>query len=188
MFFAVTLIFSTNKTDCHEITEKLLKVELNTITTTTICKKKSLKHYYNINSRNYITYITYKDRTFTDRFASYIYLHLDIDSERRLRTKLFDKIDDFNFPIVNFPFRCSNNPAAPAYGVYIPYMIRHSRACDSYQDFLDGGLLLTRKLLNQGFLIVKLKSSLRQFYGRHHDLVCRYGIHVPQMTTDMFHL
>ena len=25
------------------------------------------------------------------------------------------------------------------------------------------------------------------FYGRHHDLVGRYGIYVSQMTTDMFH-
>jgi hypothetical protein len=49
-------------------------------------------------------------------------------------------------------------------------------------------LLLTMKLLNQGFLLVKLKSSLRKFYGRHHDLVDRYGISVSQMTTDMFHL
>ena len=55
-------------------------------------------------------------------------------------------------------------------------------------DFLDRGLLLTRELLNQGFLLVKLKSSLRKFYGRHHYLVDRYGISVSQMTTDMFHL
>jgi hypothetical protein len=39
-------------------------------------------------------------------------------------------------------------------------------------------LLLTMKLLNQGFLLVKLKSSLWKFYGRHHDLVDRYGISV----------
>ena len=57
-------------------------------------------------------------------------------------------------------------------------MIRYSRACGSYQDFLDRGLLLTRKLLNQGFLLVKLKSSLRKCYGRHHDLVDHYGISV----------
>jgi hypothetical protein len=44
------------------------------------------------------------------------------------------------------------------------------------------------KLLNQGFLVVKLKSSLRKGYGRHHDLVNRYGIFVSQMTTDMFHI
>jgi hypothetical protein len=30
---------------------------------------------------------------------------------------------DFNFPIVNFPFVCSNIPAAPAYGVYISHLI-----------------------------------------------------------------
>jgi hypothetical protein len=29
----------------------------------------------------------------------------------------------------------------------------------------------TRKLLNQGFLVVKLKSPFRKFYGRHNDLV-----------------
>jgi hypothetical protein len=79
---------------------------------------------------------------------------------------------------VNFPFICSNIPTAPAYGVYISQMIRYSSACGSYQDFLDRGLLLTMKLLNQGFLLVKLKSSLRKFYGRHHDLVDRYGISV----------
>ena len=43
-------------------------------------------------------------------------------------------------------------------------------------------------LLNQGFLLVKLKSSLRNLYVRHHDLVDRYGIAVSQMITDMFHL
>jgi hypothetical protein len=29
-------------------------------------------------------------------------------------------------------------------------MIRYSRACGSYQDFLDRGLLLTRKLWTRG--------------------------------------
>jgi hypothetical protein len=43
--------------------------------------------------------------------------------------KNVDKRDDFNFPIVNFPFICSNIPAAPAYGVYISQLIRYYRAC-----------------------------------------------------------
>ena len=45
-----------------------------------------------------------KDTTDTDRYASYLDLRLEVDSESRLRTKLYDKRDDFNFPIVNFPF------------------------------------------------------------------------------------
>jgi hypothetical protein len=39
-----------------------------------------------------------------------------------------------------------------------------------------------------GFQLVKLKSSLRKVYGRHHVLVNRYGTFVPQMTTHMAHL
>jgi hypothetical protein len=60
-----------------------------------------------------------KDTTDTYKSASYLDLCLEIDSEERLRTKPYDKRDDFNFLIVNFPFICSNIPAAPAYGVYI---------------------------------------------------------------------
>ena len=90
-----------------------------------------------------------KNTTDTDRSASYIDLHLEIDSRGRLRRKLYDKRDDFNVPIVNFPFICSNFSTAPAYGVYISQMIRYSGACCSYQDFLDRGLLLRWKLLNQ---------------------------------------
>ena len=67
---------------------------------------------------------------------------------------------------MNFPFICSNIPAAPAYGVYISQLIRYSRTYGSCQDFIDRGLLLTRKLLNQWFILVKLKSSLQTFYGR----------------------
>ena len=80
-----------------------------------------------------------KNTTDTDRSASYIDLHFEIDSDGRLRTKPYDKRDDFNFPIVKFPFICSNIPAAPAYGVYMSQLIRYFRACGSYQDVHDRG-------------------------------------------------
>ena len=54
--------------------------------------------------------------TATDRSTSYPdLLYLELDSKERLRTKLYDKGDHFNFLIVIFPFICSNIPAAPAY-------------------------------------------------------------------------
>ena len=127
-----------------------------------------------------------KDTTDTTKSASYLDLHLEIDSRGRLQTKLYDKRDDFTFPIVNFPFLCSNIPAAPAYGVYISQLIRYSRACDQYHDFLDRAQLLTNKLLKQGYVAPRLKSSLQKFYGRHHELVERYGISISQMKLDLF--
>jgi hypothetical protein len=41
------------------------------------------------------------------------------DDSGQLSTKIYDKRDDFNFKIINFPNMCSNIPASPAYGVYI---------------------------------------------------------------------
>ena len=101
-----------------------------------------------------------------------------MDSEGRLRRKLYDKRNHFNFPIVNLPFICSNIQTAPAYRVYISQLIRYPRPCGSYQDFLNRGVLLTMKLLNQRSLLVKMKPSLRKFHGRHLDLVDRNGISV----------
>lgn len=42
------------------------------------------------------------------------------------------------------------------------------RACISYRDFFDKGLLLTRKLYNQDCHVVNIKRPLRRFYE--HDL------------------
>jgi hypothetical protein len=50
--------------------------------------------------------------------------------------------------------------------------LRYPRGCGSCQDFLNRGLLLTRKPLNQGLLLANLKSSLRKLYDRNH-LLCR---------------
>jgi hypothetical protein len=55
---------------------------------------------------------------------------------------------------------------------YYPYL--HDQA------FFDRGLLLTMKQLNQGFLVVNLKLSLRKCYGRNNLVNC-YGISVSQL-------
>ena len=73
------------------------------------------------------------------------------------------------FPIVNFPFICSNMPAAPVYGVYISQLIRYSRACGYCVDFLEIRLLLTRKLLNHnndvsGLLILSCHLRFQILY------------------------
>ena len=56
-------------------------------------------------------------------------LLLSIGRDGQLRTSLYDKRDDFNFHITNFPFLSSNIPSSPAYGVFISQLIRYARAC-----------------------------------------------------------
>ena len=101
------------------------------------------------------------------------------------KSALYDKRDDFTFPIVDFLFISNNIPASPAYVVYILHFIRYSRVCAQYSDFLDRAQLLTQKLLKQGYVAPRLKSLLQKLYGHHHNLVDRYEISISQMTMDL---
>ena len=47
----------------------------------------------------------------------------------------YDKRDDFDFPIVNFPYFCSDIPESPAYGVFVSQLIRYGWICSKYEDF-----------------------------------------------------
>jgi len=48
------------------------------------------------------------------------------------------------------------------YGVHISQIVRYSRDCCQYSDFLDIPQLLTKKLLNKGFVSRMLRSSLQK--------------------------
>ena len=61
----------------------------------------------------------------SDNLASYLDLTFTIEKDGKLSAKLYDKRDDFNFHIVNFPFLSSNIPSGPSYGVYIWQLIRY---------------------------------------------------------------
>ena len=105
-----------------------------------------------------------KDTTESNTSASYLDLLLSIESDGQLRTSLYDKRDDFKFHITNFLFLSSNIPSSPAYGVLISHLIRYARACSSYECFILRATRLSFKLLIQGYVMERLKSSLRKFY------------------------
>ena len=122
-----------------------------------------------------------KDTTESNTSASYLDLLLSIGRDGQLRTSLYDKRDDFNIHITNFPFLSSNIPSSPAYGVFISQLIRYARACSSYECFILRAMRLYNKLLGQGYVKERLKSSLRKFYGRYGDLTKQYEVPLSRM-------
>jgi hypothetical protein len=55
-----------------------------------------------------------KDTTECFTFASYLDVLLKLDINGKMTTQLYDKRDDFNLSIVNFPYLFSNISASPA--------------------------------------------------------------------------
>jgi hypothetical protein len=115
-WFSLVISFSsTNKTDRLDITEILLKVVLNTITHTTQPFNESENGSLIIVSAEteYIsTRSWYRNTTDTASSALFLDVYLEFDDSGQLSTKIYDKRDDFNFKIINFPNMCSNIPAS----------------------------------------------------------------------------
>ena len=61
-------------------------------------------------------------------------LHLSI-SDSFVKTKIFDKRDDFDFDTVKIPFRDGDVPRLTSYGVYISQLISIARVSSHVDNF-----------------------------------------------------
>ena len=106
--------------------------------------------------------------------APFLDLHLTI-SDGFVWSKIYDKRDDFDFDIVNFPFLDGNIPRATFYGIYISQLIRFARVSSHVADFNIRNQILTAELLKQGYPYRKLRKTFSKFYQRHYDLVSKFN-------------
>jgi hypothetical protein len=90
-------------------------------------------------------------------------------------TSIFDKRDDFDFKIVNFPNLSGNIPLKSSYGVFICEAVRYARACAYVEDFKTRMLLLVAKLNKQCFTATLLKNTYLKFCDSHILLIQKYG-------------
>ena len=91
-------------------------------------------------------------------------------------SNIYDKQDDFNFEIVNFPSLDGDAPRSPSYGVYISQLIRFARVCSNVGDFNNRNLFLTAKSLKQGYRYNRISKAFSKFYHRHSVLIVKYNI------------
>jgi hypothetical protein len=127
---------------------------------------------------------TWKTEVITeyDMSASCLDNLLDIDSNGRLTTTLYDERDDFNFVIVNFPFLYSNIPLSPTCDMhdsickkmFYVWQICKARPTKSwcYRD-------ITNLVYSNHFA-----NSLVAIYN---DLMCDYKLSLADILNDLFH-
>ena len=106
----------------------------------------------------------------TNTEAPFLDLHLSI-ANGFVSSKIYDKRDDFDFDIVNFPFLDGDVPRRVSYDVYISQLIRFARVCNHVADFNAQNKCLTAKLLQQGNRYHKLRKIFSKFYCRHVELI-----------------
>ena len=85
--------------------------------------------------RIYPTELQLNKANVSDNEAAFLDLNLSIHNDT-ISTKIYNKRDEFDFGIVNFPFLDGDVPRRPSYGVYISEPIRFARA-SSHVDNLQ---------------------------------------------------
>lgn len=110
----------------------------------------------------------------TDKDVSFLDLQIIVDNNK-VYTKIYDKRDDYNFDIVNYPFLDGDVPKSTSYGIYISQLVRFARACSYVEDFNIRNLSMTKKLLKQGFLYHKLRKSFARFFHKYFAIVSKYN-------------
>ena len=106
-----------------------------------------------------------KDTTESTTSASYLNLLLSIWRDGQLHTSIYDKRDDFNFHITNFPFLSSNIQSSPVYGVFIFQLIRYARACSTYECFILRARRLTQREILCGWFEIVIQEVLLSIQG-----------------------
>ena len=72
-----------------------------------------------------------KKTNISDTEAPFLDLQLSV-ANGFVSTKIYDKRDDFDFDIVNFPCLDGDVPRRASYGVYISQLIRFARVCNHF--------------------------------------------------------
>ena len=75
-------------------------------------------------NRIYLPELLLNKTNTSDTESPFLDLHLSI-SNGFVSSKIYDKRDDFDFDIVNFPFLDGDVPRSTSYGVYISQLIRY---------------------------------------------------------------
>ena len=94
----------------------------------------------------------------------------------QINFSIYDKRDDFNFPIVNFPYMDSCIPKKSALGVFHSQLIRYMRLNSNLSGFKERCKLLRDKLLKQGFFMNDLKRIALRFFKDNHDSLLKYNL------------
>ena len=110
----------------------------------------------------------------SDKETSFLDLNIKVIGSD-IHTSVYDKRDDFGFPIVNFPWLSGDVPRLPSYGIYISQLVRFARCCTSVLDFHSKNLQITSKLLTQGYRYHKLRKTFGKFFRSYSELLSKFG-------------
>ena len=95
--------------------------------------------------------------------------------DNKFVTKIYHKVDKFNFEVVSFPFPDSNINSKIISNTFYSQLIRYLNICTHSFDFVSRFTLIFHKLKDRGFPESSLKKTLKKFILKNPLILEKYG-------------
>jgi hypothetical protein len=106
--------------------------------------------------------LSLNDTTITSQQVRFLGMSI-CDLDGKLSFDVFDKRREFPFTVCRYPHKCSMIPTYIAYGVFTGLLHRYYRICTQFSQFVWNASLLARALVNQGWMLSRLRIIFRHF-------------------------
>ena len=110
-----------------------------------------------------------------DKNIDYLDVKINIGDDL-LRTSVFHKVDNFNFPVILLTFPQSLIPINLGSQVFAGQVLRYLRICSHLNDFLDKTKKTHNLLISRGYNPLHLKYQMEKIVSKNSDLLRKFNL------------
>ena len=104
----------------------------------------------------------------------------------KFRYKSYDKRNEFNFSIANYPHLVGNIPISTSYGVFMSQLVRFCDISLDINSFIADIKDMTAKFIKQGFKIEMLKDTYLKFSEKYLFKWSKFGADITEYCDSIF--
>ncbi len=112
----------------------------------------------------------------------YLDVHINIQDDC-LRTKVYHKVDDFNFNVVLLTFPNSAIPYNLGINVCAGQILRYLRICSHLNDAVYKSNKTLQLMKERGYSSTRIKRCTERLLAKHFNVLFKFGLYFPKQFT-----
>ena len=122
-----------------------------------------------------------------NKVVNYLDLRIEFDGKGGFTTQVYNKLDDFNFPVTQYTFASGNMPHEIGHNVFFGEILRFSELCSEKTSFTNSVKKLYGLLEERGYQKLSLIRKFRKAFSRNSNIATKYNVYdIRTLEKDIF--
>ena len=143
-------------------------------------------HFHNLISQIYPSDLKMERSGNNNKDVNYLDVNIQI-GDNRVTTEVYNKLDDFNFPVVSFTFPHGNIPVKIGYNVFYSQVLRYSNIYSDLYPFVSAINRLYNLLISRSYKHIMLQREFNDLMRSKPEILLKYRIKdISDIRNDIF--